>query len=118
MGTCTVAIKKRTGITPTGQTIVADITLSASYATGGDTVTLASLGLKSLSALVLTGNAGAVALEVVHGANETADPKIKVSRDNANATYLSQVAFAEPAAAVNFSAVTVRAIAYGDLPNP
>ncbi len=118
MGNCTVAIKKAApGISGAGVTKVVDITMSASYATGGDTVLLASLGLDSVDALVLTGNAAGLALEVVHGATPSTAPKIKVSRDNSNATYLQNVAFAEPAAATNFSTVVVRAIAYGNNPH-
>ena len=117
MGTCTVAIKKRTGLSPTGQTVVADITLSASYATGGDTLTLASLGMKAVSAVVLTGSSptSGVALAVVHGAAETTAPLIKAYQD---VTPAATAPLPEVANATNLSTHTVRAVVYGDLPNP
>lgn len=114
MGTATVSIKKRTGITPTGQAVVADVTLSSSYATGGDTVPIASFGLKTLSALMLSGNAGGYVCEAVHGATEIVDPKIKLYDDDATA---ADDPFTEEANATNVSTVVIRVIAYGDLPN-
>lgn len=122
MGTCTVAIKKRTGLTPTGRAVIADITFSASYADGGDTVTLASLELKTCSALMLSGDAAVPAggadvsgrsLVVIHPAAETTDLKIAAYVQGAGAGPLTEVA-----AATNMATVVVRAIAYGDLANP
>lgn len=114
MGTATVAIRKRTGITPTGSAVVADITLSSSYATGGETVPLSALGLKSIGCLVLSGGAAGYVCEAVHGASEATDPKIRLWEDKATA---GATPFLEEGAGVNVTGVTVRAIAYGDLPN-
>lgn len=112
MGTATVAIKKRTGITAVGQSTVVDITLSTSYATGGDTVTLASLGLPSVSAMVLTSNAGGYNVQVVHGAVETTAPLLKVYQgDNTNAAAAPGI---EVPNTTNLSTVVVRAIVYSD----
>lgn len=118
MGICTVSIKRRTGLTPAGKCVIADITLSSSYADGGDTVQLSDLGLKTIDALVLSGGAAVPAggadvtgrlLVVIHGATPTTDPKIAVYEQGAAAGPLT-----EDAATTNNSTVTVRAIAYGD----
>lgn len=111
MGNCTVSIKRRTGLAPAGKCVIADITLSASYAAGGDTVLLADLGLTTLDALVLSGSNGGYTMEVVHGATPTTAPKIKVYEDKAVA---ASTPLSEEAAATNLSAITVRAVVYGD----
>lgn len=106
MGNCTVTVKKKSPVSPSGKTVIVDIALSSSYATGGDTVTLASLGLKRLSALMLqTGvsSPGGHALEVINGADEYTAPKIR-ARDVAAGTELAN--------AGDRSAEKVRAIAY------
>lgn len=112
MGTCTVAIKRRTGLAPTGTVRTVDITLSASYATGGDTLTPASLEMTTIDAVVLTGSSptSGLALAVVHGATT----KIKAYQDNAVA---AAAPLGEVAAATNLSTHTVRAVVYGDLAN-
>ena len=110
MGTCTVTPRKHTGITPTGTGKVVDIALSSSYATGGDTVTLASLGVTRLQALVLCGptSPGGHAVEVIHGATEGTNPLLR-ARDVATGTELTN--------ASNQSGQSIRALVLGDLPN-
>jgi hypothetical protein len=119
MGTCTVAIKKRTGISATGRTVIADVTLSSSYSDNGDTVRIADFGMKTLSALVLCSNAAVPtggadvtgrALVVTHGANEVTDPLLLCYQQGSAAGPLTEVA-----AGTNLSTVTVRVIAFGDL---
>jgi hypothetical protein len=112
MGTCAVAIKKRDIGIGDHVEVTADVTLSASYATGGDTVTLASLGLKTLRSLILTSAntasaAGLQPLAVVHGASEVTDPKIMVGN--------AATPQAEVTAATNLSALAAfRVVAKGD----
>lgn len=112
MGTCTVTPRKRSGILPTGTGQLVDIALSSSYATGGDTVTLASLGVTRLQGLILGSSASSPAghaIEVLYGATEGDAPKLRV-RDAATG--------AEIANATNLSAQSLRALVLGDLPNP
>lgn len=119
MGNVAVAIRRRTGLTPSGKCVIADLTLSSSYADGGDTVPLASLGLTTIDALVLSGASGVPSgggadvtgrvLQVVHGATDTTAPKIAAYVQGAGAGPLT-----ETAATTNLSTITVRAIAYGD----
>lgn len=121
MGTCTVSIKKQTGITPTGKAVIADVTFSSSYADGGDTLTLKSLGLTTIG-IVICGSDAAVpaggadvtgrSLVVNYGASEGTDPKIAAYVQGAGAGPLTEVA-----AATNMSTVTFRVMAVGDLPN-
>ncbi len=110
MGTCAVSIKKRSGLGPTGQVRIVDISLSASYATGGDTLTPGSCDLTTIDAVVLTGASptSGVVLAVAHGATT----KIKAHQDNAVA---GASPLGEVAAASNQSTHTVRAVVYGDL---
>lgn len=111
MGNCTVTIKKRTGIVPTGQAVVADIALSTSYATGGDTVVLKDLALPDgCDVLVLQAGASSPAghaLEIINGATPATAPKIRV-RDVATGVEIT--------ATTNLSAQSVRAMGY-QLPN-
>lgn len=112
MGTCTVTPRKLTGILPTGIGRIVDIALSSSYATGGDTVTLASLGVVRLQALQLCSSATSTAghaVEIIHGATEATAPLLRV-RDAATG--------AEIGNGTNLSAQSLRAVVYGDLPNP
>src|SRR5437899_13086860 len=86
MGNCTVVIKKKSPLAPAGRAVVVDITLSSSYATGGDTVPIASLfGSSSpknrLTSLMLQSGAvspGGHALEATNGATEYAAPLLRV----------------------------------------
>lgn len=114
MGNCTVTVPRRreTGITPTGVGKIVDIALSTSYATGGDTVPLASLGVSRLAALILQSGATSPAghaIEVVNGANEATAPLLRI-RDVATGTEITST--------TNLSAQTIRAVVYGDMPNP
>jgi len=112
MGNATVAIKKRTGLVPTGAARIVDITLSSSYATRGDTVPLAALELSAVDVLVLTGGMAGYVAEAVHTAG--AAPKIRLWEDKAAA---GATPFLEEANATNVSTVVVRALVIGDLPN-
>lgn len=116
MGNCTVTIKRRTGLTPTGQTVIADIALSTSYATGGDTLVISDLGMRSVSAVLLSGSSptSGVALSVVHAAADTTAPKIKAYQD---VTPAATAPLPEVAAATNLSTHVVRAVVFGDLAN-
>lgn len=114
MGNCTVTIRKMATpqAVPAGQSVVADIALSTSYATGGDTIPLASLGLPNgVDFIDVSGGAttpGGHAVEVVHGATPGTAPKLRV-RDVAAGTELAN--------ASNNSGQTVRVMAYA-LPFP
>lgn len=110
MGNCTVTVKRRTGITPTGNTAIVDIALSSSYATGGDTVTLASLGVTRIDGLIVNSETtpGGHAVEVIHGATATTAPLLRV-RDVATGTQLTN--------ATDNSAQSIRAVIYGDFAN-
>jgi len=106
MGNCTGTIKKKSPLTPAGKTVIVDIALSSSYATGGDTVPFSVLGVKRLSALVLQSGAlspAGHAVEVINGANEFTAPLLRI-RDAATGS--------EIANATNLSAQSIRAIAY------
>ncbi|MBA2370733.1 MAG: hypothetical protein H0V71_03695 [Chloroflexi bacterium] len=109
MGNVTVTKKKGTGITPTGQSMIADIALSSSYATGGDSVTLASIGMRVVNAIICNAatTPGGHAVEVIHG-TDGAVPLLRV-RDVATGV--------EIAATTSLSAQSVRAIVIGDLSN-
>jgi hypothetical protein len=110
MGVCTVTkVRRQVNVLGTQcDSAMVDIALSTSYATGGDTVPLASFNFpgSGLTALVLqTGVSSPAghALEVINGANDYTAPKIRV-RDVATGTEIS--------AATNLSAQTIRAIAF------
>lgn len=110
MGNCTVTLKKRTGITPTGTAQLVTINLSSSYATNGDTLTRASLGVSQLHGVILgsaTSPAGH-AVEFVPGANDGTDPKIRV-RDVATGTEITST--------TNLSAQSIQALVIADFPN-
>lgn len=116
MGNCAVTIKKKTGILPAGQGVVADVTLSSSYADGGDTVPLASLGMRRCDILMLASDGGVPAgagadttgrsLVVVQGATPQTAPKIAAYIQGAGAGGLT-----ETAAGQNLSTITVRVLA-------
>ena len=112
MGTCTVSIKKRTGLAPTGKCVIADITLSSSYATGGDTIDPKTLELTSIDAVILSGASptSGVVLAFAPGATN----KLKAYQD---VTPAATAPLPEVAAATNLSTHVVRAVIYGDLPN-
>jgi len=108
MGNCTVAIRRKHSGRTNGFSTIVDINLSASYATGGDTVPLAALGLGMgrLTSLMLqsgVSSPGGHALEVVNGATEDVAPKIR-ARDVASGAELTN--------ATDQSAQSIRAEAY------
>lgn len=112
MGNCTVTFRRRTGVMPTGVGEIVDIALSSGYATGGDTVPLAALGVRNLQALSLCAAVTSPAghpVEIIHGATETTAPLLRV-RD--------VVTGAEITAATNLSAQTLRGIVMGEMSNP
>ena len=101
MGNCTGLIKKR-NTRPYGRANIVKVNLSASYATGGDTVPPAILGIGNrLSALFLASSATnptGHAVEVVPGATEYAASKLRV-RDSATGVEIT--------AAVDLSAQSI-----------
>src|SRR5688500_184464 len=103
MGQCTVTIRKK-NTRPQGRGTYVQINLSSSYATGGDTVPRSLLGIGNrISELLVSGGAtspGGHAIEVLPGANEYADYKLRI-RDAATG--------AEIANATNLSAQFLRA---------
>lgn len=108
MGTCSVTIKKRDAGIGDHVEVTADVALSTSYATGGDTLTLSSLGLKTLRSLILCSSVAPATtrpLAVVHGATEVTDPKIMA---------MVVATGIEETAAVNVSTSIVRVVAKGD----
>ena len=106
MGNCTGVIKKR-NVRPHGRSSIVQISLSSSYATNGDTVPLAILGIGNRCTALLgvgaTTPAGH-AVEYIPAANEYTAPKLRV-RDAATG--------AEIANATNLAAqsITVEAVA-------
>lgn len=78
MGTCTVTLKRKNVNLGSMHGVIADVALSSSYATGGDTLTIASLGLQTLEALIVPA-AGSVLGHVIapiHGTTIKTDPLI------------------------------------------
>lgn len=113
MGTCTVTLRKRHLGVGAGIEVFADISPSTSYLNGtGETLTLKSLGLDSLQALIVCSNTGGFNYQVVHGATERTDPLIKIFQgDNANAGAGPGI---EVPNATNLSAQVIRVIAKGN----
>jgi len=107
MGNCTVTIKKK-GVRPFGRSNIVQIFLSNSYAAGGDTLPRSLLKIGNrLSALILGSSVlspSGHTVEVVYGATEFADPKLKV-RDVATGTEVG---------AIDLSASSIYAEAFGD----
>lgn len=110
MGNCAVTVKEEFSFGPFHAKIV-DIAGSSSYATGGDTVRLVDLGLKTIQGLFLSGAFGPSALfhvnAVLHGATSVTDPKI-MFRDS--------VTGAEVTAGQNLSTEVIRALVLGEGP--
>lgn len=50
-----VAIKKRTGIAPTGRQVLADVTFDSSYPAGGEPYTPAMFGLRTIDFMLVSG---------------------------------------------------------------
>ena len=111
MGTCTVTIRQTVpGVGPF-KAVICDIAPSASYATGGETITLASLGLKTIQAIDLTSPYSGAALfhpaAIVYGTTPTSDAKMML-RD--------VVTGAQVTSAFDASTAVIRAICYGEGP--
>ena len=106
MGNCTAVIKKK-NVRPYGRSVIAQISLSTSYATGGDTIPFVILGIGNRVSFIsppgVTTPGGHV-VELIPGATEYVAPKLRV-RDVATGVELT--------AASNNSAqsVTVEAFA-------
>lgn len=81
MGNCTGTILKK-NLRPSGRSSLVRINLSSAYAAGGDTVPRSILGIGNrLSALIVSSGhttPGGFHVEVIPGATEYADPKLKV----------------------------------------
>ncbi len=78
MGAATVALDKTAGVTVDGKrSVTATVTLSASYATGGDTLAITALGLSQVDRAeqVQTGTANTAKAVRVDTANPVA-PKV------------------------------------------
>jgi hypothetical protein len=105
MGNISVAIKKRTR-TSAGLLNVVDITFSNSYATGGDVLpSNAALGLEqSLDCIDPIGSGPTGQTLVVDLANRKILAYVRTTG-------------VQVANAVDLSAVTIRALVYGDMPN-
>ena len=105
MGNLTVSVKRRY-YPDGGKMVVADVTGSSSYATGGDSYTNAQFDLAILGpdAIVDSGTPGYVLVP------DLANKKIKYFKGAAGL-------LVEETAAVNLSAVTGRVIAFGENPN-
>lgn len=109
MGNCTATILRAYSSGPMKH-VIADLTMSGSYATGGDTVPLSILGLANVEMLNISGaSAGLVGhtLSVVHGATSRTAPKI-LARDVVTGT--------EVTAAQSLATMVVRVEAQGEGP--
>lgn len=110
MGNVTVTVRQDLSLGPFHAKVV-DIAPNTSYAAGGDTIPLASLGLKTLQGIVLMSPYSGAALfhpaTIVYGATPQTDPKLMM-RD--------VVTGAEVTAAFNASTAVVRALAFGEGP--
>lgn len=82
MGNCTVTIKKKSPQRVAGRSALVSIALSSSYATGGDTIPRNTLGIGNnrLSHLMIAGHTTPSGhhVELIPGATEYADPKVRV----------------------------------------
>jgi len=104
MGSVTVAIKRRY-FPDGGKAIVADVTGSSSYATGGDSYTNSQFDLYlGADAIIDCGTPGYVLVP------DIANKKIKYFKGAAGL-------LVEETAATNLSAVTGRVVALGENPN-
>ena len=107
MGAVTVVLRKRRHDM---SYVVADITMAASYATNGDTYTLAQFEAgNAIDAIVFSGNPSGYQFEA-----DLTNKKIKVRQgDNTNA---AAAPGSEVPNTTNLSAITVRALVYRDYP--
>ena len=79
MGNVAVTVLKK-HVRPFGRSSIVRLTLSGSYAAGGDTVPIAALGIGNrCSALLIAGasNPAGNTISVIPGASEYAAPKLK-----------------------------------------
>lgn len=107
MGTCTVTKKRSSANIGSFHAVIADVALSTTYAAGGDTLTIASLGLQTLEALIVPA-AGSVlghVLAPVHGSTVKTDPLI-FARDVISGTQVTTGS--------DFSTEVFRVIAIGE----
>lgn len=108
-----VSIKKRTGLTPTGRAVVADVTFDSSYPAGGEPYTAAMFGLSRIDLMLVSG----VAL-----VSSTTANVCYADHTNSKLMLLGMAAAAGVGTpltetnTVNQSATVVRVIAY-ELPN-
>lgn len=117
MGNCSVVIKKAApGVAAAGLAKVIDISMSASYATGGDTLTPAQCGLKNIDAVILAGASptSGVVLAPVQPTSFGGNVLMKAYQD---VTPAATAPLPEVAAATNLSTHTVRALVIGDNPH-
>lgn len=107
MGICTVTTKRRNMNLGSVHGVVADVAMSASYATGGDTLTIASLGLQTLEALIIPGTSSVLGhtLAPIHGATIKTDPLI-FARDVGTGAQVSNT--------TDLSTMTFRVLAVGE----
>lgn len=109
MGNCTATIKRSFSEGPMKK-VIADLAMSTSYATGGDTVPLSIFGLSSIELLNICGASSSVTghtLAVLHGATPLTAPKI-FARDVGTG--------AEVTNATNVATMVVRVEASGEGP--
>lgn len=107
MGTCTVTIKRRNVNLGSVHGVIADVAMSNSYATGGDTLTIASLGLQSLEMLIVPegGSVLGHVIQPVHGSTIKTDPLL-FARDVATGSQVT--------AATDLSTEVFRVLAIGE----
>lgn len=111
MGAVTVSIVKRTGLSPTGKMVIADVTFSGSYGAGGDTYTPSQFGMTTVNAIIPQGDAVGSATTGYALAPDIANSKLRLLGGAA-----SGVAHAETGTAGQTGTVA-RVLVYGDLPN-
>jgi hypothetical protein len=108
MGALTVNIIKRQPMGGTARSVIADVTWSNSYASGGDTFTPAQFGLSTVNHIDAGGAAGASNTAFVVGV-DIPNGKLKLHGGAA-----SGVGLAEPSG--NQTTTVARVLAIGDAP--
>lgn len=106
-----VSIVKRTGLTPTGRAVVADVTFDSSYPAGGEAYTAANFGLSKIDLMVCAGAAKAGATTALACLADHTNSKLMLFSSNGAAPN----ALLETST-VDQSATVVRVIAY-ELPH-
>ena len=107
----TVAVIKRTGVTPTGRCVVADVTFDSAYPAGGEPYTPAMFGLSSIDHLSVEAAKGSSTTAYVCLADHTAKTLMLFNSNGAAPAALLETSTANQAATV------ARVLAY-ELPNP